>query len=897
MGRASLKEGYNMYPSLVPDAEGNDINPQNPSYDPRIIDRWGSYRAYRDLKSSLGDLARFFPYVQQEESESHFDPAAWCLKQITLPSGGEIHVQYEQNDYQFVQDELAMLMVPLHPLTNTNEQNATHKKYYLDLQKAGFDLAADYPTNDDKEALAKQLFEPMTMDGERMFFNFLYALIGNDVSYDETTSDYIEGYARISGFGWDNSGIYFVFKGNGPSSNYININYPNNASKWELPRKACERFYRTQRRGRIGAGVPNAFDELGEGTAEAEVNAITQFFEGLGNVLGDDCKEFDPTKSYVRVQMPIDKAKRGGGVRVKRLLTLAPAVTSGELATLYGTEYDYTMKVKESNPDSPSMSSGVATNEPGVGRRENALVKVIEKDQQSWANAILVGRDMYGQEGPLGESLLPGPSIGYEQVTVRNIHQGVTHSGATQHRYHTCREHPFKPLRTSIKHANQIPHPPIGIPYGEYGVSYQRKAPHYTQGYSFISNSMHGQPKSTVRYSDLEATAAVDETYYEYFKPGEQVQVMGDDMTVTSQPYEYFGKQSEVLGETRQVSDFTVDGAASVDVSTGTACMPILPPPFTLCFPVAFATVGNIAFGFTEQHLKTHVITKTVSYPAMLRSVTTYKDGIRHIDENVLFDKYTGTAVAVRSEDDFQGTYLNQSLLASWEYDNFKPSYLNQDLVLSTSNPGVDAIRHGNDGRDYIEIAGDNSCGALAKFTRGDYLQFNYEGALYHVEEVDHAAGLLYLDKSVLADKDLSAYNVANPITDIRVLESGYMGGTTGIGNILFHSVNEDITGYTNPGLGSQEFVDELNTQLGGLTSPGTSTLSLPGPFPNMDMSQYASYFPHGCNADPSDVEVTNMELQYTLTASGQLELSVLGFSVPCPGLATYSTPIYCSNP
>ena len=45
--------------------------------------------------------------------EETFDPAAWQLKVIKLPSGGQIHVQYEQNDYAYVQNRRATVMIPV----------------------------------------------------------------------------------------------------------------------------------------------------------------------------------------------------------------------------------------------------------------------------------------------------------------------------------------------------------------------------------------------------------------------------------------------------------------------------------------------------------------------------------------------------------------------------------------------------------------------------------------------------------------------------------------------------------------------------------------------------------------------------------------------------------------
>jgi hypothetical protein len=71
-----------------------------------------------DPVSSQQRHAKQRPGVNQVPP-STFDPAAYQLKQIILPTGGEILVQYEQDDYQYVQNRKAMYMVSL--LSNSTD--------------------------------------------------------------------------------------------------------------------------------------------------------------------------------------------------------------------------------------------------------------------------------------------------------------------------------------------------------------------------------------------------------------------------------------------------------------------------------------------------------------------------------------------------------------------------------------------------------------------------------------------------------------------------------------------------------------------------------------------------------------------------------------------------------
>jgi hypothetical protein len=58
---------------------------------------------------------------------------------ITLPTGGQIHVQYEQDDYAYVQDKPAHVMVPLKP----TETGAVTDAFALDLAEIGITTSAD----------------------------------------------------------------------------------------------------------------------------------------------------------------------------------------------------------------------------------------------------------------------------------------------------------------------------------------------------------------------------------------------------------------------------------------------------------------------------------------------------------------------------------------------------------------------------------------------------------------------------------------------------------------------------------------------------------------------------------------------------------------------------------
>lgn len=842
---------------------------QNPEYNVLNTDRWGTYRNFNTLKTNLGDLSRFFPFVNQAPDPTADDPSAYMLKAITLPSGGEIHIQYEQNDYMHVQDKRAMMMVPIKGLTPSSELNLDGKRYYLDLAKAGINEYQYTPAQ--LETIARDMFEPM-MGGQRIYFNFLYALLGSFPYYNYTESDYLEGYARINGFGHDAYGVYFTFKGNSGITSDFYQPVSSGYNKKEIPRQVCLNFYRTQRRGKI-SGQSSALEAAaGSGSGADVVKGFANLLASLANSFDDKCAAFQPEMSYVRVQVPVAKQRKlGGGVRVKRLLMFDNGVDGNGPNSLYGQEYKYTTKV-----NGVEVSSGVAANEPGIGRRESPLVNPIEKDEQTKAEAILYGKDMYSQEGPLGESLLPGPSVGYSEVCVSNIYTGVTSPGSEVHEFYTWKDFPFRATRTSIDQAfTKKLGISAGASVGKVGVSvsYSREDPYMTQGYAFVSQDMNGHPKRVAKFANGVTKAPMMEELYEYFQPGDNIKVMNNDMSIATVPFSDLGKESEMLSEMRQVEDVAVGGDVGVDFSAGPSFWyipPVLPAPI----PTLVLSGVDLGFHMAEKILRTHVTTKIISYPAIVKKVTSLSDGIHRITENDVLDRQTGSPVIVKNYDDFSGTYLNQDFLASWSYSGMRSKAINQKMK-ATGTYSSDA------NGPFLQL----SASDLQKFTEGDFVEVKSASTAmaFHVKNVNVGAGQLRLYPSQLNGSSISTGTTVNAL----VVNSGYSNELNiKCGNIVLHSSNGAPLPITNmPNLnGNNSFISDLNTKLNALTlSNGSSGIILMNntSYVDMDISNYKLYLPPACATTADRASISNIKISYTVVA-GNLKLTLKSFQVDC---------------
>jgi len=738
---ASIRTG--VYADIVSRGDQWTIGDQTPSYSPFDIDRWGNYQLDGQARQAI-----FNPWVNQVP-DAGFDPAAWQLKRITLPSGGEIHVQYESHDYCYVQDRAATVMVRLQGGVQGESPTGTYTLDIAhDLQGVNINDLAAYLNR--------------TIVGEYVPFKFLYALTGVSPSLTSCTSEYITGYAKVSSVSVGGGSIVIALGQSGQIET--------------RPISIAQEFYRTSRSGILmdeatcdpaSVGVPDRGDDV-----LALIYRLLPFF-GTPFIPPVICQAIDGANSYIRIPLPPTVPKKGGGIRVKRLLMYDPGIESGD-AALYGTEYSYVT--------GQGYSSGVATNEPATGREENALVTYLKKrSDQPGIERALSGRDVQQFEGPIGESILPGPSIGYSRVVSKNIHSGKTNPGFTVSEFYTVRDFPFdKQYATPAIDGKGVDYTSISqdddlldivVP----GLASYHKANLYrTQGYRFIISNMHGQPRRISAYggdfSNPTTWVMASSQEYSYVEPGEPVlMVRGAETASLAFP----GKETEVVFESRSVEDITYNG--KIEADGGVLLASLIPGfPFASIFP---------AVEYNEEKMRTHVTNKVVSYPVMQKSVLAYKDGVYHLTENVAFNPDNGRVVRTRTADGYDkltlqkstghdGSYYSQSFPASWFYPAMGQRASGEGTVLgpsSTSNQVIIEKRYYN-GKHYLNFVGQSlgaGIGAFAALSPGDLVEVRSADGSGHygVYQVGTAVG-----SRVELLPTNNAYADANPLhTDVVV--------------------------------------------------------------------------------------------------------------------------------
>ena len=598
---------------------------QNPNYTP-YIDCWGNYQDSGYARRQLMKTG-----VSQAPSAS-FDPAAWQLKRIILPSGGEIHVQYEQNTYSYVQDRNACSLVSI----DDNDRNvASSNKYPINCAELGAN------TDIEKDSLVSLIKK--TYKDQKIFFKFYYTLVGlSTAPFGNCNGDYVEGYVNFTD-------CYRV--SSGPSAKvYVEVG--------DLPREVCKDYIKKQVGGKLldgaCAGASTFPGDAGLGSVESALRSlVTTFIKKVYSGLpgANICMRAKGNVSYLRI--PVLK-KLGGGVRVKRLLMYNKGIDVSA-PTLYGTQYIY-------DNESNGTSYGVATNEPFENKGENPLVTFLPKrDEMTDWNKLIAGKDKEQFEGPLSWNALPAPSIGYSRVIKKNIHQTqTTTTGYTVQDYYTAKDYPYDAFYPYLgvkgaavspinKHEDKMD---MDYRIFSYDVKTGMRA---SQGYCFIQNQMHGQIRQVSDYRGAYSAATfydithppvpVSQKTYSYFEPGEKVPMY--DFNKWATYYDMPGKETDITIDRRCVLEHSLEAVTTGDITVGVAGF--------------FAMLWSIGFPVTsmcDQDMNSIVVNKVVHYPAIMKSMSVMKDGYYQTSSYDAFDPLTGKPVLTSTFDGYHGINL-----------------------------------------------------------------------------------------------------------------------------------------------------------------------------------------------------------------------------------------------
>ena len=724
----------------------------NPNYRLNSYDAWGMLKP----RGTKYEHHSRFPYVNQFNQDWNSDAwepsygtndvntttkeltqltqdqlaSAWCLKKITLPSGGSINIQYESDDYGYVQHKTANQMFKIHKLgddpdisnnqlyDNGESNNDFYNTSSFDDEKRRrifFKLEEPIPTTTSLSVANKQVYDdyvaPIIRDenGDRnLYFKTKMRLV-------EGVYDYVSGYLPLEpGYDVGNENYNVGVHTANPSGGFYRYGYvtvkaakhkngdefheyhPMALAGWTyLQTNASMILNNSTTLGNDGLGsdpgfndILNQLNALGSivPAAAANFGAIRPYCKSKGMA-----KYIDLDYSCIRLASP-DKKKFGGGHRVKEIsITDNWSTDAGASETdrTYGQRFEYSII-----ENGKTISSGVAQYEPQAGGDENALkYPIYYFDKQN-----LVSKNNLFAEAPMNESLFPGSSVGYRKVTVKSINTAVQlknaetaagvgrTGGVSVHEFFTAKEFPTMVSYSILSEENStkdVFNMPIIIPLIG---SIKRNYYHGTQAYMIELNDMHGKPKSVETFElngyAINANPITSASYeYQYdvvSYQDETVKKLNNYVTVIADNNSHkpdeankrlMGVETDLYTDQRESKTFSMSAGLDLNVD-----IPFI--PWLSVWPT---------FSNHKTMFRTYVTNKVVHRTGILKRTKTRDLQSVNESEIIAYDEKSGIPLLTKVKNEFGDDFYNYNIPAYYVYDRMGHAYKNINYSFETT--------------------------------------------------------------------------------------------------------------------------------------------------------------------------------------------------------------------
>ncbi|MDI9342046.1 MAG: hypothetical protein QM534_15850 [Sediminibacterium sp.] len=680
----------------------------NKPYSPKAYDRWGNYKP--DPAASCGSDYGYgtnflsnaeFPYTNQDKTIQDQNAEVWQLKGIGLPSGGDIAVTYESDDYAFVQNYPAGQMLevvsssktqPTAPVSTAQWADeklftATGSPYenYSYLIVSGID-----PSVNTTGAFRQYYMKDLLNGAKKMHFRFLVNLTkpsGTNANFYE----YVSGYAEVEDAGYigTNSNQAWIKVKN------VGVKRQESANNQINPiALAAIQFARLNYAEAVWGSnfnpptdVEDALKQLAN-SAFGSLKTMVTGFKNPNKTIADaeKCALFKPHKSMVRLYNGTGK-KLGGGSRVKQLLltdnwsSMTAAGGGSQDNATYGQIYTYTT-LDETNR---TISSGVASYEPMIGGEEISMRQPLWFGSNKWT--ILAPDDRYFTEGPYGESFYPSAGVGYSSVKVSSYVPANApveqRNGYKQYEYYTAKDYPTLTESTPIIPKQHRP------PLGNLLKIFSRDFIYTSQGFVVKTNDMHGKPKAELDFAEGNPSPVKETRYYFKTKGGTyQTPSQRDNFNDASYNGNELDNVCKVIGNDGKVSDKTIgvdfdavtDFRESETNTTHVGSQGNVANFLIGIIPGVFPTVWP-RFNKEISRFRSATLSKVVNQYAILEKVVVRENGAQIETENLAFDAVTGDALVTRSKNAFGDDVYNLNYPSHWGYDLMGPAYKNQGIV------------------------------------------------------------------------------------------------------------------------------------------------------------------------------------------------------------------------
>jgi hypothetical protein len=632
-GKLTLKSVYFTYANNT----GGEQNryyfnyANNRPYAYRQYDRWGNFKdvANNSAVAHVNLDNNDFPYSTQDKAIADAEAASWQLNQIELPGGGTIDVQYEADDYAFVQNKRAMQMTQIVGFGGLDKWD----NFYTDNT-----IYVKLPTQENDAATIKW-----------KYFNeqkYLYYKQKINLTVAQN-AELVSGYAEIeeilpystTGALSDIAIVKVKRKGNyHPVSvaawQYFRMNLPKIVYPYEV----------NEALGPIAfiQALIGAIENIGELVVPFEERALRKKY----------AYHAIPNEGFARISFGFqNKGKIGGGARVKKIVIKdmwAEMVGAGNgTTTSAGMQFDYSTEYTTPDGQKRIISSGVASYEPMAGTEENPF-----KQPLFYSQALHLTENVFSVDEPFGESYFPAASVGYGQVKITNLNvDGMpVNNGYVVKKFNTQKDYPTIVGRTDIDQQAYNQSSVFGLFNIDEGNSVA-----LSQGFYIENNDMHGKPASEETFGA--DGQLINGSYYAYRSTGTEtkrldntVNVLNDDGTVSSAT---IAQEVEMYHDMRE--QITDNGGLSVDVNLDFLSITI----FGIAIPtwIPLPSISHMAYESTST-------VKIINKYAIVDKMTVIENGSTISTSNELWDPQTGDVLLTKTQNQFDDPIYNFSLPA-----------------------------------------------------------------------------------------------------------------------------------------------------------------------------------------------------------------------------------------
>lgn len=797
-----------VYNSSLPTISG-----LNPEYNMKGYDIWGKYKPNSEECGNLYALtAPEFPFVDQDKTIQDNRASVWCMREIELPSGGKITIEYESDDYAYVQDREVMRMfkvwgagkdmVPSGSETPLSSEGAVELFGNPIPNSAKRYLYVEVDDNEDASTSAEieAKYLKGIVGGPPIYFRFFMNTTmvgGTSNGNDPAKFDYVTGYLEheetvgacdgfsISTRHYISIPIKLVDKEGGlfGSVGLTNDVHPISKATWHFGRKYLNNHvYSDQPNGDTEDIAAIVADIL----TPSVLNNLFEIFNGPNATLENKNigRQFIAGKSWLRLTTP-HKFKLGGGNRVKeiRMSDVWEDMNTGATGyqTMnYGQSYEYTL--------ADGTTSGVATYEP-VGNKENPFVQPEFTKEKN----LLAPDEENFIERPFGECFFPSPQVTYSRVSVANVDAGVNPGYTVKQRNKTGKVvtefYTSKDFPTIVDQTEMIPLEDKTPFVFNLLKLITKKHLTMSQGYVVHLNDMNGKQKSQRVYAEGQTTAisGVDYKYSMHSansgsaasdpdqnkgRLNNRVKVIYPDGSIG---YRSIGVETDIVFDFRE--NATHSTTIGLNTNLATFMFGVIPLPVPMLLP-------DISINDDQFHSVTS--TKVINTFGLLEETIAYDAGAAVYTKNLAWDAVTGEVLVTETVDEYNDKYYTMNYPAHWVYDGMGQAAKNLGLTGTLTASGLG-----------YTVSGVTQV--------GNYIRKGDELYLSGMSGSDKFAWVSNIQGSVISLIDADGNAITGGSSAFEVTRSGRRNlQSAGIMNVtLMHNPLTDLSGNTLLNLGT----------------------------------------------------------------------------------------------